>query len=257
MTDAPLLSLTGVTVTFGGLTAVRDVDLAVDVGEISALIGPNGAGKTTTFNVITGAQRPTAGRVRFADVDVTTAPAVRRARLGMARTFQNLALVGSLTAAENVAIGASRFRRTGLPGAVLRLPSTVTGDRRADEVARGALSFVGLGAVADRRADELSYGDRRRVELARALALRPRLLLLDEPSAGMAPAETAQLAGVIRRAAKELDIAVLLVEHDMSFVRALAGSTTVLDFGAVVASGPTEEVLRDERVVAAYLGTAA
>jgi len=257
VSDASLLTLTGVSVVFGGLTAVRDVDLAVEGTEIAAVIGPNGAGKTTTFNVITGAQRPTTGRVRFAGANITAAPAVRRARLGMARTFQNLALVGSLTAAENVAIGAGRFRRTGLPGAVLRLRSTVTGDHRADEVARGALAFVGLGAAADRPAAELSYGDRRRVELARALALRPRLLLLDEPSAGMDPVETAELAAVIRRAADELGIAVLLVEHDMTFVRALAARTTVLDFGAVVVSGPTEEVLRDERVVAAYLGTAA
>jgi branched-chain amino acid transport system ATP-binding protein len=249
-----LLSVRAVTVRFGGLAANSDVDLELEAGTVGALIGPNGAGKTTMFNVITGAQSPTSGRVWFGGTDITSSSPVRRARLGMSRTFQNLALVPTITAAENVGVGVGRFRRTGLPGAVLRLPSTRRTDRITREVALGALEFVGLSSVADRPAGELSYGDRRRLELARALALNPRLLLLDEPSAGMGPAETAELVSTIRRAVAELGVAVLVVEHDMTSVRALADRTTVLDFGSVIASGPTADVLADARVAAAYLG---
>jgi branched-chain amino acid transport system ATP-binding protein len=252
-----LLSVREVSVHFGGLAANHAVDLDVGAGTIGALIGPNGAGKTTLFNVITGSQAPSSGRVLLDGTDITEASTVRRARLGMARTFQNLSLAPGLTALENVGIGVSRFRRTGLPGALLRLPSTRRTDLAVEEIARGALGFVGLGRVADRVAATLSYGDRRRVELARALALAPRLVLLDEPSAGMGPAETDELASTIRRATDDLGVAVLVVEHDMTFVRALASHTTVLEFGAVIAAGPTGEVLADPRVAAAYLGTAA
>lgn len=254
---SPLLSVRAVTVHFGGLAAASAVDLEIEAGTVAALIGPNGAGKTTTFNVISGVQRPTSGQVWLDGTDVTNASPVRRARLGMARTFQNLALAPTLSAADNVGVGLGRFRRTGLPGAVLRLPSSRRVDRATREVARGALEFVGLASVADRPAGELSYGDRRRLELARALALRPRLLLLDEPSAGLGPAETAELVTTIRRAVVELGVTVLVVEHDMTSVRALAEHTTVLEFGSVIASGPTTEVLADPRVAAAYLGTAA
>ncbi|HVM53047.1 MAG TPA: ABC transporter ATP-binding protein [Acidimicrobiales bacterium] len=253
----PLLSVSEVTVRFGGLSATRDVDLELDAGVVGALIGPNGAGKTTMFNVITGAQAVSAGHVHFAGTDITSAPPVRRARMGMARTFQNLSLVPTLTALENVGVGVGRFRRTGLPGALLRLPSTRRTDQAVHEIALGALEFVGLGSVAARSAGELSYGDRRRLELARALAMRPRLLLLDEPTAGMGPAETDELAATIRRATSELGIAVLVVEHDMSFVRALATRTTVLEFGSVIATGATDDVLANPRVAAAYLGSAA
>jgi ABC-type branched-subunit amino acid transport system ATPase component len=258
VTSAPvLLSVREVSVNFGGLAANQAVDLQLGAGTIGALIGPNGAGKTTLFNVITGAQAPTSGRVLLDGVDITRASPVRRARLGMARTFQNLSLVPALTALENVGVGVSRFRNTGLPGALLRLPSTRRTDRAVEEVARGALALAGLGGVADRPAATLSYGDRRRLELARALALAPRLVLLDEPSAGMGPAETAALAATIHRASAELGAAFLVVEHDMAFVRALASETTVLEFGAVIAAGATAEVLADPRVAAAYLGTAA
>lgn len=255
MSGAALLSVRGVTVRFGGILANSDVDLDVAAEQVTALIGPNGAGKTTLFNVITGAQTPSRGQVLFGDEDITARSSSFRARRGVARTFQNLSLVDALTAAENVTVGLGRYRRTGLPGAALRLPSARVEDRRFDEIARAALDFVGLAAAADRPAFELSYGDRRRVEFARALALAPRLLLLDEPSAGMGPEETRDLGRLIRRAVAAFALSVLVVEHDMTLVRSLADRTSVLDFGTVIASGPTDQVLDDARVVAAYLGT--
>ena len=254
MSDARL-ELEGVTVQFGGLVANDEVSLSVTPRSIAALVGPNGAGKTTLFNVVTGVIRPSRGVVRFDGHDITNLPPVKRARLGIARTFQNLSLVGELSALDNVAVGLGRFRRCGLPGAVLRTPRARREDQTIRRLARAALDFVGLGAVADVPAGGLPYGDRRRVEIARAVASAPRLLLLDEPSAGMGPAETASLATTVRRARDELGCAVLLVEHDMAFVRALADETTVLDLGRVLVHGPTDAVLADEQVAVAYLGS--
>jgi branched-chain amino acid transport system ATP-binding protein len=251
--DEPLLDVRSIVVRFGGLTANHQVDLTVQRGEIAALIGPNGAGKTTLFNVITGAQAPTSGRVRFAGEDVTELDPRSRAQLGMARTFQNLSLVSSLSVLDNATLGLGRFRRRGLISAILNLSGRE--DRFIRETAVRALDFVGLGGRTDRPTGDLPYGDRRRLELARALALAPRLLLLDEPSAGMGPAETAELAATIRRARAQLGVTVLVVEHDMSFVRSLADRTTVLEFGEVIAAGDTTEVLSQPRVAEAYLGT--
>lgn len=253
----PLLEVADVTVRFGGLVANDAVSLAVPAGSISGLIGPNGAGKTTLFNVITGAQAPTGGRVHFAGNDITAASRIDRARLGMARTFQNLSLVTSLSVVDNVTIGLGRFRRAGMASAIVRTPRLRAQDRAIRDVAIGALEFVGLVHAAMTMTSDLTYGDRRRLEIARALAASPSLLLLDEPSAGMGPAETAVLAAVIDRARVELGVTVLLVEHDMSFVRTLAEHCSVLEFGRVLAAGPTAEVLADERVAEAYLGKAA
>jgi ABC-type branched-subunit amino acid transport system ATPase component len=250
----PLLEVADVTVRFGGLVANDAVELTLAEGEIAALIGPNGAGKTTLFNVITGAQPPTAGHVRFAAEDITDLDRRARANLGIARTFQNLSLVDSLSALDNVTVGLGRFRRNGLLAAVLGLPSSRQLDRRIRELASEALRFVDLADRAAARTGDLPYGDRRRLELARALAMGPRLLLLDEPSAGMGPAETASLVRTIRRSRDELGVTVLVVEHDMSFVRTLAERTSVLDFGRVIASGATSAVLNDARVAEAYLG---
>jgi ABC-type branched-subunit amino acid transport system ATPase component len=250
--NAPVLDIRSVVVRFGGLTANNDVSLSVHDGRIAALIGPNGAGKTTLFNVITGAQAPTSGQVRFMGEDVTGLDRRARARLGMGRTFQNLSLVPSLSVLDNATVGLGRFRRRGLLSSMFGLSGRQ--DRFIRETARHALDFVGLAHAAGRPTGVRPYGDRRRLALARAVALAPQLLLLDEPSAGMGPAETRDLANTIRRARTELGVTVLVVEHDMSFVRSLAEQTTVLEFGKVIATGETAEVLDDPRVAEAYLG---
>lgn len=254
--DGALLEVREVTVQFGGLVANDEVSLSVPEGSIAGLIGPNGAGKTTLFNVITGAQAPTSGEVFLRGENIIGSSRRDRARRGMARTFQNLSLVTSLSVLDNVTIGCGRFRHRGLLAAIAHTSGLRRQDRLIREVALGALDFVGLVDDASRPTADLAYGDRRRLEIARALALEPRLLLLDEPSAGMGPAETAQLAEVIERARDELGISVLLVEHDMSFVRALAETCTVLEFGRVLIAGPTATVLADPGVAEAYLGKA-
>ncbi|MDY7106011.1 MAG: ABC transporter ATP-binding protein [Actinomycetota bacterium] len=251
------LDVRGVTVRFGGIVANDDVNLSVPYGAIAGLIGPNGAGKTTLFNVITGAQAPTAGRVVLAGEDITDLSRQARARRGMARTFQNLSLVPTLSVLDNVTLGFGRFRSAGLLSALVRSPALRRQDRRIREMAAVALEFVGLGSALDVTTSELSYGDRRRLEIARALACDPDLLLLDEPSAGMSPVETAALAEVIAQAHQRFGLTVFLVEHDMSFVRALAAECTVIEFGRVIASGETSDVLADPRVAEAYLGTGA
>jgi len=254
---APHLEVRGVTVRFGGVVANDDVNLEVRRGVIAGLIGPNGAGKTTLFNVITGAQPPTVGRVLLGGEDVTALSRQERARRGMARTFQNLSLVPTLSVLDNVTLGFGRFRRAGLARALIRSPRLRAQDREMRELGAAALDFVGLGSVTGVTTSELSYGDRRRLEIARALACDPDLLLLDEPSAGMSPVETAALADVIARAHERFGLTVFLVEHDMTFVRALASECTVIEFGRVIASGETASVLADPRVAEAYLGTGA
>ena len=253
----PHLEVRDLTVRFGGIVANDSVTLAVRAGGIAGLIGPNGAGKTTLFNVITGAQPPTEGRILLEGVDITGMNRQERARRGMARTFQNLSLVPSLSVLDNVSLGFGRFRSAGLTSALLQLPGSRRQDRRIRELGGAALDFVGLGSVIDAPTSDLSYGDRRRLEIARALACDPKLLLLDEPSAGMSPFETAALADVIRRAHERFGVTVFLVEHDMSFVRALAQECTVIEFGRVIASGATATVLADPRVAEAYLGSGA
>lgn len=253
----PHLCVQDVTVRFGGLVANDAISLEVPFGGISGLIGPNGAGKTTLFNVITGAQPPTSGRVLLDGADITDAPRQARARLGMARTFQNLSLVPGLSVLDNATLGFGRYRSAGLVSAVVRRPRSTRQDRRLRAMGMSALDFVGLGDAADRPTSDLPYGDRRRLEIARALACGPELLLLDEPSAGMSPVETDALAAVIARAHDVFGITIFLVEHDMSFVRKLTTECTVIEFGRVIAAGRTAEVLADPIVAEAYLGTGA
>ncbi len=251
------LSVEEVTVRFGGLVANNAVTLTVPFGGISGLIGPNGAGKTTLFNVITGAQTPTSGRVVLDGEDITSATRQQRARRGMARTFQNLSLVTSLSVLDNVTLGFGRFRDSGILSAVVRRPRSRRQDQRLRALGMEALGFVGLADQAHRPTSDLPYGDRRRLEIARALACGPELLLLDEPSAGMSPAETDALATVIARAHEVFRVTVFLVEHDMSFVRRLTSECTVIEFGRVIAAGETAEVLADPVVAEAYLGSGA
>ena len=234
---APMLDVSGVTVRFGGHVALDDVRLTAAPGEVTGLIGPNGAGKTTLFNVITGLQAPQRGRVRLDGDDVTGIAPYRRARRGLARTFQRLELFGLLTVRENVELAASvRGRRPG---------------RSADE----ALALVGLTAMGEVRADELPTGKARLVELARALATGPRVLLLDEPASGQDDAETEAFRDVLLTVAAE-GIAVVLVEHDVHLVMRTCARVHVLDFGRVLAAGTAAEVQADQAVLDAYLGAA-
>ena len=250
-----ILRVEDVTVRFGGLVANDSVSLTVPAGGIAGLIGPNGAGKTTLFNVITGAQVPTSGRVVLSGEDITSASRQQRARAGMARTFQNLSLVTTLSVLDNVTLGFGRFRDSGILSAVVRRPRARRQDRRLRSLGMEALDFVGLADQAQRPTSDLPYGDRRRLEIARALACGPELLLLDEPSAGMSPAETDALATVILRAHEVFRVTVFLVEHDMSFVRRLTSECTVIEFGRVIAAGETATVLADPVVAEAYLGS--
>jgi branched-chain amino acid transport system ATP-binding protein len=238
-----VLEVDSVTVRFGGLVAVHDVSLGAEAGRITGLIGPNGAGKTTLFNVITGLQRPTSGRVLVDGHDIARLPTYRRARLGMARTFQRLELFGALTVRENVHVAAAI--RTGGP--------RTSREERAQLVS-SLIARVGLDAVSGQRADALPTGQGRLIELARALATSPRLLLLDEPASGQSEAETLHFAALLRSLADD-GMAILLVEHDMQLVMNLCDSIHVLDFGRVLASGPPSVIRSDPAVLTAYLGS--
>ncbi|MFS8478422.1 MAG: ABC transporter ATP-binding protein [Micromonosporaceae bacterium] len=244
-----ILELAGVTRTFGSLRAVHDVSLRVTEGTRHALIGPNGAGKSTLFNVVGGSLRPTAGRVLFAGRDVTGLPEWRRARLGIARTFQHSSVLLGCTVAENVLIGVQR--QAGIAARMLPAP----GRRRALlEQCASLLETVGLAGRADVVAGALSHGERRQLQVAMALGNRPRLLLLDEPAAGMSPAETARLLTLLRELPR--DITVLLIEHDLDVVFGLADTVTVLHLGRHLATGTPAEIRADPEVQSAYLGTA-
>jgi branched-chain amino acid transport system ATP-binding protein len=253
---APAILLAeGITKKFGGLTAVNDVTFDVPARSIVSLIGPNGAGKTTFFNMLTGLIRPTGGRITFDDRNITrTRPDVITAR-GMARTFQNIRLFGAMTATENVMIGHHSRMRAGVFGAIARPPWVLKEERQAVKRARELLAYVGLRpADFDRLATQLPYGDQRRVEIARALASEPRLLLLDEPTAGMNPQESAALAAFMRRIRDDLNLTILLIEHDMKVVMGVSERVTVLNYGRKLAEGTPAEIRANPAVIEAYLG---
>ncbi len=248
-----LLQTRTLTRRYAGLLAVDSVDMAVQAGRVHALIGPNGAGKTTLFNLISGLEPPSEGAVLLRGRDITPLRADRRTALGLARTFQNIRIFGAMTVLENVLTGLQPRRTVGLIQTILRTPAFRREERALVARAREALEMVGLSARAEAQAATLPYGEQRLLEIARAMAPEPALLLLDEPAAGMNPAETAALAGLVRRI-RDLGTTVLLVEHDMGFVMDIADDVTVLNFGRLIFQGPPAAARQAPEVMTAYLG---
>ena len=249
-----VLGVEALTCRFGGVIAVSGVSFSVSHGEVFGLIGPNGAGKTTLFNLVTGLTTPTTGRLRFHGDDITGLPPHRIAALGIARTFQNVRLFGELSALQNVMIARHVRTRSGLVSGVLGLPSARAEERVTRERAMRLLELVGLADRPDERARNFSYGDQRRLEIARALALEPRLLLLDEPAAGMNTGEKRGLSELIRGVRARLDLTILLIEHHVPLVMDLCDRIAVLNFGQLIALGPPVAVQKNPAVIEAYLG---
>ena len=240
---------------FGGLTAVNDFNIAIKAHEIYGLIGPNGAGKTTIFNLLTKVYEPTRGKIFLDRQEITHESIVQVNKLGIARTFQNIRLFKDLTVLDNVKIGLNQSIKYTLIESILKLPRYHSEEKEVEKKALELLKVTGLDEFCDVKAKNLPYGKQRKLEIARAMATSPKLLLLDEPAAGMNPTETAELMEMIQLIKEKFDISVLLIEHDMKFVMGICDRITVLNFGQVLATGLPEEIRNNEEVIAAYLGS--
>jgi branched-chain amino acid transport system ATP-binding protein len=257
--NKPIITLNKISKYFGGLKAIEDVSFSIQSGKITALIGPNGAGKTTLFNCMTGLYKPTSGSIDWTPEDyphcqLNTLTPHQATRAGLARTFQNIRLFANMTTLENVMIGRHVRTNSGILGAIFRFSSTKMEERKILEKSMRLLKLVGLEYRAATRAKNLPYGEQRRLEIARALATEPELLLLDEPAAGLNPRETKSLDDLIKKIQQKLKITVFLIEHDMKLVMNISDQVVVMDHGKLIADNSPQEVARDPKVIAAYLG---
>jgi branched-chain amino acid transport system ATP-binding protein len=249
-----MIELKNITKKFGGVTAINNLSFKVKLGETFGLIGPNGAGKTTAFNIITGNYKPTSGEVIFKNENITDKKPSQIVKLGIARTFQNIRLFSSMSVLENVLIGFDNHIDYNFFEAILRVPKFFKEEKKFKEEAKKILEFLKIDKFADMKATTLSYGNQRKVEIARALATSPDLLLLDEPAAGMNHSESEELAHILEVIKKEFDLTIILIEHDMRFVQKVCNRVIVLDYGKTIFEGTPKEMLEDKEVIKAYLG---
>ena len=250
----PVLDVRNLGIDFGGLTAVDGFNITIGPTEISGLIGPNGAGKTTIFNLLTSVYQPTRGSILVNGIDTKGMTTSKVNRLGVARTFQNIRLFGEMSALDNVKVGMHNHIKCSFISSLLHLPSYYKAEKKANEEAMELLEFMGLGDIADQKAGSLPYGVQRRLEIVRALASKPSIILLDEPAAGMNPSETAELMHQIRRIRDTFQIAIFLIEHDMNLVMNVCEAIAVVNYGRIIAKGTPEEIRSDPAVIEAYLG---